>query len=112
MLTLQRQPKNKKPDLEKMDQIIGATQLPDGSILPEGYCIWEGKSYMYLGKLVDGEWLRYGNQGWRWWCKCDYWKGIQEWIEEVNSQDFITQYGSNNPPLEENRIYETSPRRR
>lgn len=109
MFKPKRPDKNKKPDLDKMDQIIGATQLPDGSILPKGYCIWEGKR-MYLGKLVDGEWLRYGNQGWRWWCNHSDWKRIQEWIDEVNSQGFIAQYGSNNPPLEKNRIYEPTPK--
>ncbi len=58
MPKLQKQPKSKKPDLDEMDQIIGEAQLPDGNILPGGYCIWKGKTFMYLGKRIDGEWRR------------------------------------------------------
>ncbi len=109
---LQRQPKSKKPDLDEFDQIIGKAPLPDGSILPKGYCVWEGKSksYMYLGKLVDGVWLRYGNQKARWYCKRDDWKALQSWIAEVRSEWFRNTYGTNDPPTEEERIYAPTPK--
>ena len=96
----------KKPNLEAMHFIDGGEILQDGSTLRSGYCLWIGTSRMYLGKLVDGEYLRYGDQGWRWYAERDNWKAVREWLEEVNSARFITQYGSNNPPLEKNRVYE------
>lgn len=110
MSKLQRQPKSKKPDLDEMEQIIGETRLPDGNTLPTGYCIWKGKKFMYLGKRVDGEWRRYGNQNTVWYTRANDWPAIQRWLAKVHSKWFLDYYGTDNPPTEEERIYAPMPK--